>query len=417
MSLRALVTPLLAVPLFALPAGAVASAPAAADPCASPTIVGTAGDDRLTGTPGRDVIDGRGGDDVLEGRGGNDVLCGGDGADKLSGGAGDDRLYGERDRPRTQGGRSHEGDRLDGGPGDDVLHGGPDPRASRSYDRLTFEGAPRPVRVDLGTGRATGYGSDRIVSPVFQVVGSDHADRLLGTGRPEMLLGLDGADVIRGGGGDDVLAAGAQRPDGFRPTDRGNLVVGGPGDDEVLGGGPGDRLLGGAGNDVLRGLGSRALLAGPGNDIFSDHLAGRDGQVIDGGPGLDDGGLSSPDVWRRSPAHKVVTGRIDLASATGRYDTRTRTVRWELTATEALSVHATGRWTLLGTTGDDDLNLTGPVLSGLLVGREGDDLLDGTPRTDDIRGGPGYDIADGYGEPDRLTSVEEVRMPPEQERR
>ncbi|MCD4525605.1 hypothetical protein LQ940_04280 [Nocardioides sp. cx-173] len=226
-----------------------------------------------------------------------------------------------------------------------------------------------------------------------------------------MLLGERGADVVRGGGGDDVVAAGALNPDPFRPTDRGNLVAGGSGDDVVYGGGTGDRLLGGAGHDILRGLGSRALLAGPGNDDFSDYLTPQDGQVLDGGAGADRGLLWSPDLWRRQPATKVVTGRIDLATTTGRYDTRTRTVRWELRATEALAVHATGRWTVLGTAGDDDLDLLGPVASGILDGRRGDDLLNGTSRADDLRGGSGYDVAvvrEGDAE-DRLTDIEEVR--------
>ncbi|HKE73492.1 MAG TPA: neocarzinostatin apoprotein domain-containing protein, partial [Acidimicrobiales bacterium] len=50
------------------------------------TIVGTAGDDRLTGTAGDDVLCGLGGDDVLSGLAGNDRILGGDGDDVLRGG-------------------------------------------------------------------------------------------------------------------------------------------------------------------------------------------------------------------------------------------------------------------------------------------------------------------------------------------
>jgi len=59
----------------------------------TPTIVGTAGDDRLTGTQEADVISGLGGDDTIAGRGGDDVLCGGLGVDAVSGGVGADDLW------------------------------------------------------------------------------------------------------------------------------------------------------------------------------------------------------------------------------------------------------------------------------------------------------------------------------------
>jgi Ca2+-binding RTX toxin-like protein len=76
------------------------------------TIVGTAGDDRLSGTPGDDVIVAKdGADEVYAGRG-DDVVCGGPGADILFGDRGDDQLW-------SHGGGPEE---VWGGQGDDVLH-------------------------------------------------------------------------------------------------------------------------------------------------------------------------------------------------------------------------------------------------------------------------------------------------------
>lgn len=60
----------------------------------APTILGTAGRDRIQGTPGDDVIHGLGGNDIINGGGGNDLICGGGGNDTLRGGPGRDILIG-----------------------------------------------------------------------------------------------------------------------------------------------------------------------------------------------------------------------------------------------------------------------------------------------------------------------------------
>lgn len=99
--------------------------------CASPTIVGTPGDDVLYGTPGADSIVGLGGNDQIYGGGGKDVICAGagtdlvdgnSGGDFINGGSGPDRLIGETggDVLKGKSGR----DRLAGGSGNDFLSGG-----------------------------------------------------------------------------------------------------------------------------------------------------------------------------------------------------------------------------------------------------------------------------------------------------
>ncbi|HKE71991.1 MAG TPA: PKD domain-containing protein, partial [Acidimicrobiales bacterium] len=72
------------------------------------TVVGTAGDDRLTGTAGADVLCGLGGDDVLSGLAGNDRILGGDGDDVLRGGPGADILLGGPGRDRAEGGKGRD---------------------------------------------------------------------------------------------------------------------------------------------------------------------------------------------------------------------------------------------------------------------------------------------------------------------
>jgi uncharacterized repeat protein (TIGR01451 family) len=99
--------------------------------CATPTKVGTLGDDVIVGTAGADVIVTYSGNDQVFSGGGKDLICagagadfvfsdtggdtviGGGGADTLKGGSGGDLLKGKNGR-----------DRLRGQSGNDVLNGG-----------------------------------------------------------------------------------------------------------------------------------------------------------------------------------------------------------------------------------------------------------------------------------------------------
>ncbi|MEX2238034.1 MAG: DNRLRE domain-containing protein [Dehalococcoidia bacterium] len=178
------------------------------------TIVGTAGANTINGTTGADVIAGLGGDDTINGNGGNDIICGDDGNDVLTGGAGNDRLFGGAGN-----------DTLWGRAGNDELNGG------AGTDTASFAGWP-PVDVEVGSGVATGQGSDTL-SGIENVIGSDGNDQLRGSGGPNRLDGGPGDDNIRGSGGDDYL-------------------LGGTGNDPYLSGGVGtDTCDGGAGTDTF----------------------------------------------------------------------------------------------------------------------------------------------------------------------
>jgi uncharacterized repeat protein (TIGR01451 family) len=99
--------------------------------CATPTIVGTPGDDVLTGTSHADVILALAGNDQIFAGGGDDLVCadggidlvdGGSGKDFINGGSGPDRLIGS-DGADTLKGKNGR-DRLLGGQGNDLLNGG-----------------------------------------------------------------------------------------------------------------------------------------------------------------------------------------------------------------------------------------------------------------------------------------------------
>jgi uncharacterized repeat protein (TIGR01451 family) len=99
--------------------------------CATPTIVGTAGNDVLQGTSRSDVIVSFTGDDQVFANGGNDLVCtdggidfvdGGSGKDIVIGGGGPDRLFGSDGGDVLKGKNGR--DKLLGGQGDDLLNGG-----------------------------------------------------------------------------------------------------------------------------------------------------------------------------------------------------------------------------------------------------------------------------------------------------
>jgi uncharacterized delta-60 repeat protein len=141
------------------------------DPC---TKNGTPGPDTLIGTAGLDVLCGLGGNDVLLGRGGNDVLIGGPGLDVAS-----------------------------------------------------HAGAGTAVTANLGTGIATGQGTDTLQG-MERVTGGLRADRLTGNAAANTLTGGAGSDTPNGGGGADSLAGGD-----------GNDVLNGGAGNDTLNGGPG----------------------------------------------------------------------------------------------------------------------------------------------------------------------------------
>lgn len=150
---------------------------------------------------------------------------------------------------RIDGGRV--GDKLDGGPGDDefgssnfgadVIRGGP------GYDRLSF--AARDFDLDITLDGKPNDGQNVPGHP------------------PEnMNVGADIEEIIGGNGNDRIVG------NAFA-----NVLNGGPGDDTILGGAGNDILIGGPGADLLEGQGGNDTL------LAADHQRDR----LNGGKGLD----------------------------------------------------------------------------------------------------------------------------------
>jgi Ca2+-binding RTX toxin-like protein len=164
-----------------------------------------------------------------------------------------------------------------------------------------------------------------------ELVGTAGPDTLLGTRASELMRGLAGDDELYAGGGADEVVAGPGE----------DHVYGGDGDDLLWGSNRGEvadlgdyrreRLLGGAGRDVLASaMAGAVLIGGTGDDEL--HALGRPGCRIDldarrrlsdapgcviwllGGPGRDR-------LWARNGASDVVVcGRADVLVNADRID-------------------------------------------------------------------------------------------------
>jgi hypothetical protein len=200
------------------------------------TLAGaTDGPDTLVGSPDADVIDGKGGNDIIEGLGGNDVICGGTGDDKMYGEDGNDSLIGDAGNDFFTGG--YGADRFSGGDG--------------TNDRVSYSDPAHTtsVLVTIGNGKSDdgsyvdgpSTARDEVFSNVEGVIGGPGNDHLIGTDAANSLDGAGGDDTLQGLGGNDTLVGGSS----------GDFLYGGYGRDSVIGGTGVDALYGEGDGDYL----------------------------------------------------------------------------------------------------------------------------------------------------------------------
>ncbi|WP_165354283.1 calcium-binding protein [Nocardioides glacieisoli] len=400
-------------------AGVGTPAHSAAATCAgvAATIVGTTGDDVLTGTPGDDVIAALDGNDVIDGGAGNDVVCADAGSDHLTGGDGNDRLYGGDNGlvPRTEDVPEAYGDTLVPGPGDDLVDVGVNTLlrtgGDTSWDTIDFGESETGVAVDLVSGVATGEGNDTVVvaqplpapGVIVYVIGTTHADHVLGTEGSDVIIGNGGGDRLEGRSGDDSLtnSRDAYEYDPARNGTDDDHFDGGAGDDHLESNGGADVLLGGDGRDYLRKVaGVSTLDAGAGRDEVHVYLTeGR--HRLSGGAGRDTVFLN---LHR---AGRSVRGVMDHARE--RFVVRRAQrppVRARVVGVERVQMpYDSGRWTYLGTPGDDHVE---GMSAYTAKGRGGGDVLLGSYLDDVLLGGPGRDRIRGRRGADRC-SGEDLR--------
>jgi Ca2+-binding RTX toxin-like protein len=385
-------------------------------------LVGTEGDDVICGLGGNDTIDGRGGDDLLDGGLGNDSLQGGAGNDTVTyhdrnssvtvdispvGGTGGETAIGESDQylqlENLVGGRgndklvgSQDGNILDGGPGSDRLE------PFFGFDTVDYSSRSAPVRVVL-TDKLT----DQTGCPILDLRPIDPSPNgiVQGTTDPTKfkavltgghsfasgdLVTISGATPAEANG---TFAISAVTPTTFEfGTGATSSTAGGggtastphcgtggeAGENDIIDSRHTENVVGGSGNDTLIGN-------DPGDEPRERALIQPGENRLSGGPGddlLD--GRSAPDVFEGGPGNDTVS-----------YADRTAPVRATIDGVgddgDASDLEPTSR--RRDSIGTDIENV---------IGGSGDDVLRGDEDPNELRGGAGNDLVNGGAGPDTL---------------
>ena len=206
--------------------------------------------------------------ETLNGTAGPDVICGLGGNDTINGLGGNDTIYGGAGSDRINGGPGD--DQLIGEAGADALNGG------AGADTVDYFAASVPLTISIDGQANDGARGERdaVATDVENIVGGSGNDSIIGSTAANDLDGGTGNDSIIGGAGDDAIDGGTGN----------DSISGGSGNDAVDGGVGNDSLVGGVGDDVIDG--------GTGNDTISGEI-GND--TLDGESGLDqvDGGAGT----------------------------------------------------------------------------------------------------------------------------
>jgi Ca2+-binding RTX toxin-like protein len=292
------------------------------------TVWGGSGNDSIRGSAAVNLLVGNAGNDNLYGLAGDDSLDGGLGGDLLDGGAGsndfavnaagDQSVDNEFYTGTPPSGRTFE---VIGTSRGDTI------RLTQSGDRITVSvnGQLSVVRAgDFEFVSVVAMGGDDLIDLAgllprisdqaqANVYAGDGNDTILGTQGPDLIFGDDGDDSIDGGAGNDYIDGGfgADLMKGGAGTDRVSYlnraadlfigigtraddgeagehdnvyqdiedVLGGDGNNHIRGSAASNFLIGNGGTDVIEGLGGDDLLIGGGSADF-----------LDGGDGFDTAG-------------------------------------------------------------------------------------------------------------------------------
>ncbi len=353
------------------------------------TLRGGNGDDSMGGRSGDDALDGGPGDDVLRGEDGVDVAiysastaavsanlaigtATGDGGDELAeiesvvGSRFGDALTGDDAANTLRGGNGD--DVVAGAAGNDMVDGG------AGVDTVSFAASTAGVTANLGTGKAAGEGTDRLVA-IDGVVGSRFNDVLTGNASANTLRGGNGNDVVAGAAGNDMVDGGAgvdtvsfAASTAAVTANLGTGKAAGEGGDQLVGF---ETVVGSRFADVLIGnAGANALQGRIGNDT----LSGRGGNdALDGGAGADTASFAV--------AVRSVTANLGTGKAVG-----------------------DGADSLVGVDG-----LVGSSFDDVLTGNAGANNLRGGSGNDSVQGRAGNDVLDGGAGLDVVSFAAAVR--------
>jgi Ca2+-binding RTX toxin-like protein len=312
------------------------------------TLDGGAGDDQITGGAGVDT---------LLGGVGNDILRGGAAADLLFGGVGNDQYF------------------VD------------------IQSDLVFEAA------SAGTDIVTTTGNFYLYANIENLTLASGAGNIFGVGNAlgNTILGNEGENLLIAGGGNDVIRGGAARDAIFGEDgadqifgDAGiDYLIGGIGDDAINGGDDADEIYGQDGNDTLIGGASFStdiLVGGNGNDILRGDSGLGDFDLLYGDAGDDIFYVDTP-------------ADLTFEGAGGGNDTVYANINgagyYLYANTENLVLQGN---TPFGVGNELNNNLTGNAIGNFLLGGIGNDRLNGMEGNDVLFGEAGADtFVFGFG--------------------
>ncbi|WP_068117084.1 M10 family metallopeptidase C-terminal domain-containing protein [Tropicimonas marinistellae] len=271
------------------------------------------------------------------------------------------------------------GDRLIGNGADNILMGGAggDWLDGRGGDDAADYSLSRAgVKIDLSTGlNKGGHAEGDTLNAIENIIGSDHADTLVGDGADNVLQGGKGSDLLEGRSGADRLIGGNGKDEAtYRGSFKGvqvNLETGAA----SRGHAEGDRLKsienlsGSTHNDLLVGDEKVNLLRGLGGNDTLRGSAGKD--TLIGGGGYD----------------------------TASYKGSEASVEIHLGKERTVGGHAQGDL-LIGIEA-----IEGSRHQDRLIGDSGSNRLDGGGGRDTLRGGLGDDILIGGGGGDKFVFI------------
>jgi Ca2+-binding RTX toxin-like protein len=312
------------------------------------------------------------------------------------GGPGGQTLIGGNGECTLEGGPGN--DLLVSGTSDDVLRGGP------GFDTVNYESHTHGVRVSLDGRPNDGVpGEHDNVGTDEAVVGGQGNDRIVGDAKANRLSGYLGNDVLVGGGGNDRLDGGGAPTFPPGQPDGSDGLIGGPGIDTVVEHGKtgGLRLsIDGAANDQVKGDPSQGV-----DNIHADVenvVGGPDDDVITGSAAANrlDGGGGSDVLLGLVGNDSLVPGPGDdtVLGGPGLDSVSFAGAKAGVTASLANGV-ATGN-------GSDTMQeverLVGSAKGDHLTGSNGPNLLRGGAGDDVLHGLGGNDTLEGEGGNDNL---------------
>ena len=296
--------------------------------------------------------------DVLTGSAAGNIIEGGGGSDTIVGGAGQDRIYGGR----SDGSGAADGaDTVHGGAGKDTIFPDPNPMGGESYfgdgdvDTISYTGQTGNFNISLDDIANDGLDgeTDNVHSDIENVVGGLGNDVIVGSSSDNVLVGVGGEgegatgghDTLRGGAGKDTLRKGLRH----------SIAS------------PGDIFEGGSGVDSV--FSAYTLTSAP-------LVITLDGVANDGIAGEADNIKSDIEIIYGAQGNDTITGTVGNEQLVGMSGNDTLT-------------GGDGKDTLVG--GNDDDTLIGGDGNDKLNGASGDDTLYGNAGTDAFVGGDGND--------------------------